>query len=250
MIADLRAPAPADLLTAWEIGLQDAGARADAVLATVAAEVADPGRLPLGQRNRLLLAARSLLFGQVAEVVAPCASCEEPLEAEVSLDVLLAALANAPDEPRTVDVRSRGYYVCLRLPTAVDLAGLPADVAAAAGVLLARCVVEARHGDAQIGPERLPDGVVRAVDAALAAADPGANLELAATCPSCGAAGTLALDPVTLLWSELEAWGWRMLSEVHCLAGAYGWAEADVLAMSPTRRRAYLHLCGAGEGGA
>jgi hypothetical protein len=33
-----------------------------------------------------------------------------------------------------------------------------------------------------------------------------------------------------------------MLYDVHALASAYGWREADVLAMSPMRRQVYLEL--------
>ena len=35
------------------------------------------------------------------------------------------------------------------------------------------------------------------------------------------------------------------LAEVHALAAAYGWTEAEVLALSAARRRAYLELVGA-----
>jgi hypothetical protein len=34
-----------------------------------------------------------------------------------------------------------------------------------------------------------------------------------------------------------------MLREVDTLAAAYHWAEADILALSPRRRQAYLELC-------
>jgi hypothetical protein len=34
------------------------------------------------------------------------------------------------------------------------------------------------------------------------------------------------------------------LREVHTLAWAYGWREADILAMSPARRQFYIELVG------
>ena len=37
----------------------------------------------------------------------------------------------------------------------------------------------------------------------------------------------------------------RLLGHVHALARAYGWREADILAMSPARRQVYLDLAGA-----
>ena len=36
----------------------------------------------------------------------------------------------------------------------------------------------------------------------------------------------------------------RLLGEVHTLARAYHWREAEILAMSSRRRQAYLELAG------
>jgi hypothetical protein len=240
-------PAASDLLAAWERGLIDPGARTDALLAAVGLD--EPGAvLPLGRRNRWLLEARRLLFGAVADVVAPCPGCGDQLEAEVSLPALLDGLPGTLADD-AVTVRASGYDVALRLPTAADLVDLPDGAEPAAHVLLTRLVVDARRHGKRVDAAALPDTVARAADVALADADPAASLELAVSCPGCGADASLVLDPLTLLWDEVDAWGWRMLGEVHALAGAYGWTEADVLALTPTRRQAYLHLSGAGEGG-
>ena len=40
----------------------------------------------------------------------------------------------------------------------------------------------------------------------------------------------------------MHAWARRTLRDVHVLARAYGWREADVLALSPTRRQIYVEL--------
>lgn len=243
----LTVPAASDLLAAWERGLIDTGARTDVLLAAVGID--EPSAtLPLGRRNRLLLEARRLLFGAVADVVAPCADCGEQLEAEVSLSALLGGLPGTVAQD-LVTVRARGYDVALRLPTATDLDDLPAGVGRAARELLARVVVEARRHGEHVDAAAFPASIVRAADVALAEADPAASLELVVSCPGCGADASLDLDPVTLLWDEVDAWGWRTLSDVHALAGAYGWTEADVLALTPTRRQAYLHLSQAGEEG-
>lgn len=240
-------PGAGALLTAWERGLLEPGSRGDALLAAVGAVEQPAGLLPLGRRNRMLLDARRLLFGPVADVVAPCDACGERLEAEVSLPALLGALPSAAVDP--APVRLRGYEVRLRLPTGDDLTDLPGDVEAAARELLARVVLTVSRGGEDVELGSLPPGVLRAADEALAAADPAADLELAVDCPDCGAQATVVLDPVELLWDEVDAWAWRMLGEVHALAGAYGWSEADVLALTPARRQAYLYLSGAGEGG-
>jgi hypothetical protein len=49
---------------------------------------------------------------------------------------------------------------------------------------------------------------------------------------------------VAYFWSEINAWAYRLLGEVHSLASAYGWREEDILAMSPWRRHVYLEMVG------
>jgi hypothetical protein len=69
-----------------------------------------------------------------------------------------------------------------------------------------------------------------------------ANLELRVNCADCGAVWDAPFDPVPFLWERVEASARRLLGEIHALARAYGWREADVLALSSARRRAYLEL--------
>jgi hypothetical protein len=79
----------------------------------------------------------------------------------------------------------------------------------------------------------------------MAEADPLADIQIAISCPACAQGWRAAFDILTFLWSEIEAWAWRMLSDVHTLASAYGWCERDILALSPTRRQFYLEMVGA-----
>jgi hypothetical protein len=53
------------------------------------------------------------------------------------------------------------------------------------------------------------------------------------------------LDPLSFLWHELEQWARQTLAAVHRLAGAYGWREQDILALSAKRRQIYLEMIGA-----
>ena len=52
----------------------------------------------------------------------------------------------------------------------------------------------------------------------------------------------MPLDVAAFFWTELNAWAVRLLREIHALASAYGWREADILALSPKRRDLYLEL--------
>ena len=49
-------------------------------------------------------------------------------------------------------------------------------------------------------------------------------------------------DIAGFFWAELDAWARRLLREIHTLARFYGWSEAEILALSPLRRRCYLEM--------
>jgi hypothetical protein len=61
-------------------------------------------------------------------------------------------------------------------------------------------------------------------------------------CPECGHAWQERLDVDAFLWAQLSARARKLLVEVHTIASAYGWGEAEILAMHPMRRQAYLEL--------
>jgi hypothetical protein len=83
---------------------------------------------------------------------------------------------------------------------------------------------------------------IEAVGERMAAADPLAEILLRFDCPSCGASFDESLDLTSFLWAEMEGRAKRMLLEVHTLASAYGWSEAEILSLSPARREVYLEM--------
>ena len=80
---------------------------------------------------------------------------------------------------------------------------------------------------------------------ALSAADPLADVQLAVTCGECGRHWDTTFDIASFLWTEICAAVERLLGDVHVLARAYGWSEAEVLAVGPRRRQYYLQAVGA-----
>lgn len=241
----MHSPSAAELLTLWERGHALPRAR-QALLLLAAGWPDDTGaalaQVPIGQRDDRLLALRAHLFGPRLESVVACPACGETLELDLAVDALRAPAPDSRAEPLAVD--ADGYAVRFRLPTTEDLLHASETVGDGAGPIevLARCVVEARHGEAPVAPEALPDAVVAAVAAQMEAADPQANLHLDLTCPACAHGWQSVFDIVSYLWVELDAWAGQMLREVHTLARAYGWHQADILAMSAARRHAYLTL--------
>ena len=82
-----------------------------------------------------------------------------------------------------------------------------------------------------------------ALAAAMAEADPQADLSLQFTCPDCHQQWEPVFDMARFVWQELHAWALRLLRDIDTLASSYHWSETDILAMSPRRRQAYLELC-------
>ncbi|KAF4406240.1 hypothetical protein [Streptomyces lycii] len=113
-------------------------------------------------------------------------------------------------------------------------------------LLLARCVVAASRAGRALPAGRLPElpeSVQRRIAEAAEEADPAAAVTLNVACPECGEATKAELDIASYLWTELDSWARDLLLDVHLLAGAYGWSEREILALSPLRRRYYLELC-------
>jgi hypothetical protein len=119
------------------------------------------------------------------------------------------------------------------------VAGEP-EPAAARRALLGRALLWARDGERELAPGELPAAAAAALAAELALRDPQCEVEFRLRCAGCGHAWLSLLDVAAFYWAELAVQARRLLGEVRQLAAAYGWREADVLAMSAARRAAYL----------
>lgn len=236
----------AELVHLWERGA--ALHAVDRALLTLAA--AEPGRtrdelarLPLGDRDALLLEVRRATLGDRLEAVEDCPRCDGRVEVDLSC---AGAAAGPGAEPGHWTVRHGDVRLTLRTLDSLDAAAAAAageaGAEAARTVLLRRAVVAAERDGHELAVEELPAGAVAAVAAALAERDPRAELLLELECPSCGGAWTAALDVASFVWAELASRAQRVLGEVGALAAAFGWREADILALSEPRRAAYLAL--------
>jgi hypothetical protein len=241
----VRVPSASELLGAWERGLDRGPVERGLLLLALASPEDDPQYLAsvgIGERNRRLLALREALFGSQLTGVAVCVACSQRLD----LDFVADDLLGGPATTEQLMLREGEYEVELRLPDSRDLlaASLAASAEHAASLLLERCVVATRVSG---GPssEPLPRHLVTAAARRLADADPQADVQLLLRCPSCGADCTTPFDIVLFLWTEIERWAARLFVEVHVLAGAYGWAEREILSLSDARRRQYLQMVGA-----
>jgi hypothetical protein len=244
----MRALTATDLLSVWENGDAMSAPRRALLLLVAATPEATPeeiGRLPVGRRDDLLLRLRASAFGPGLEATAVCPGCGEKLEMAFTTDDLLVPGASGSCAPLTLEFAE--HSLIFRLPDGSDLVEMTAvpDLAEAESALLRRCVLSARLGERVLSPEELPAAVVTALADRLAEADPQADIRISLACPACAHRWEEPFDIVTFFWREIEAWAARILREVHALATAYGWSEAEIVALSPSRRRKYLELVAA-----
>jgi len=239
----MRPLSSSELLAVWDAGLgQSPLERALALLA--AADDSRPdilASLPIGQRDGRLLTLREWTFGARVTAVTTCTGCGQDLE----LDFVVAEIrADAPaDGADAMSLARDRHTVRFRPPTSADLMAVrDADPARRPELLLDRCVVEARRDGEPVSAGGLPPAVVDAMVDRMAESDPQADVRLAVSCSACGRTWRAVFDISSYFWSEIDAWARRILREVHTLASAYGWAEREVLALSPRRRRVYLEM--------
>lgn len=232
---------PEAILDVWERSRRlDPFDRAHHLRAALAPAAAPDDLLaePVGVRDAALVRGRVATFGPAAECFVECPRCGEPLELTVDLAQLVATVGDDPPATGPHRLDGADATVTYRLPTIADL-GAISGAADPRAALLDRCVLAVEPG-----PDALDPDAVDALDAAMAALDPLADVELALTCAPCGHAWTARFDIADHLWREVEAEAGRLIAEVDALARAYGWSEAEILLLSAERRQSYLERLG------
>jgi hypothetical protein len=232
----MRTFSTSDILEIWEKGRRlhplDQGLLALSIaLPYPSGEVAN---WPLGRRNQALFDLHCQTFGSRLQGWTSCTNCGENVEFDLNANELMPAQEKDYAMPETLTLGGERF----RLPTSRDLASVTTDSDArpAAIRLLERCRVS------QVGPLALSDAMLDEVEEKLAATDPMADIRLALLCPACGHKWDATLDISQFVWAQIESRAHRLLWEVHHLARAYGWTEAETLSLPAGRRATYLEM--------
>ena len=232
----MRTFSASDILDIWEQGRRlHPLDRALLALSTALLEPSeDMADWPLGRRNHALFDFHCQAFGSRLQGWTSCTGCGEKVEFDLDASELVSAQEEKHARPETLTVRGERF----RLPTSRDLAEVMAgsDARQAAIGLLERC----RENRAE--PLALSDAMLEEVEEKLASADPMADICLALRCPACGHEWDGTLDIGRFVWAEIESRARRLLLEVHHLARAYGWTEAETLSLPAARRAMYLEM--------
>jgi hypothetical protein len=235
-----------DLLLVRDLGeRQGSEERAVTLLSLALPETPDEElrRLSLGQRNAQLLNLRQRLFGPWLDAFAQCPRCGQAVELTLSADALRVADPSATSYAE-FELESAGYTLRFRRVDSGDLQAVAASasVEEAKTLLAGRCLLEARYEGRSVAVAELPTTVIERLAEGLAECDPQAETLIDLICPACENGWQILFDVASFLYTEIEAQARRLLREVHTLARAYAWREADILAMSARRRRDYLEL--------
>lgn len=201
----------------------------------------------LDRRVRALLAVIRAGAGDRLTWPARCleGTCGREMELELSVEQLLST-----PEPAAEFCCSPApeQMLELRLATGADQRRWRATAEPGGHDLvsvLATSLVRAVNGEHPPPGWMLPREWLPGLDAAFGEHDPLGSLELRVACPWCGAQSLLEPDLEALALSYLALEQRRVLEQVHQLARAYHWTEAQVLAVPPRRRALYLaRACG------
>lgn len=201
------------------------------------------GALTRSDRSRLVLWLRASLFGDrvLLTITCPNPACGELAD----MDLRISEIAPPPTAlaPEAIEVATPAGAAVLREPTGEDdqhLAGLEGSHRSRAGALWQRLVT--LEGEPLSDWWALDAASRHQLALALHRMSQAPELSFVTRCPSCAGWIELHLDPVRLLRRQLALGAGRLLVEVHALAFHYGWGEAEILALSRTRRWRYLEL--------
>jgi hypothetical protein len=239
-----------EILATWERGIDRPVFERALLLLDAASDQSldDMAALTIGQRDARLLDLREAIFGSSLPCLTACPNCGERVELNLNVsDLRVSALPRVEQNNDILAIEAEGLTLEFRLPNSFDLSAASSakDSDRARVLLIERCLLAVHDQKKEVIYSSLSPSVLDALTEAMAEADPQSHLELALSCPSCELDWQAVFDIASYLWGEIQTWALRILREVHILASAYGWREADILALSPLRRQLYLERVGA-----
>jgi hypothetical protein len=236
-------PSAKRLLDVWDQASRAPAWQRSILLLAASDQDLDPegaALLPVGERDARLLRLREVIFGSQMTGVTGCPQCTERLELTLNWADFDSSAAENPQTGHRFQFGE--YAISFRLPTTLDLAAANGcrNIEEARLLILQLCVLSLKRLGEDTPVAEAPEELIRELERYMAEIDPNADVRLALACPACEHQWNAPFDIGSFFWTEFNAWAHRRLEEVHRLASAYGWSEADILELSPLRRRYYL----------
>jgi hypothetical protein len=194
-------------------------------------------QMTVADRDRVLAALHTIMFGARIAGDASCRSCNEKFNFDFDLGELVA---QASPDPSAAEAVGEGWYsgpgnLCFRLPTGEDEAQAAGLDAARAARVIAQCCLqdpEAATAEGFALAERLTARLAPLVDRVLDAA-----------CPECGASNPMSFSIERYFLSSIMADRGQLMREIHRMAAGYGWSLAEILSLPRSQRQTLaLHI--------
>jgi len=210
--------------------------------------------MTMGDREALLLHIRRMTFGDRLNCLLSCPACSGRMDFQLNTETLIvpAAAGARPQYDEDFLVDGITFRVKFRVPTGRDVQQAVANSAAvpdsAVHALIARCLESVHQADTkeEVPSTKWPAGLARQVAARMSELDPQAETKLHVECPACRHAFSVFFDIADFLFRELREQERRFYEEVHQLALAYHWGEAEILRMTVRKRQLYLDMLNGG----
>jgi Zn finger protein HypA/HybF involved in hydrogenase expression len=244
----MQALTSADLLQLWEAGSEQTLIERSLLFLAKALPEQTPSSLAMlsiGERDEMLLCLREYLFGTKLKNTAACPKCADIVEWESnSRDMHLQPVPPLPANSVLEFVKD-DLNIKYRLPNSTDLLRVIRNAnsyIADPNKLLTDCIVDIQHNSEAIQVTNLDAETLQALEIQISNDDPQADIGMMLNCPACSNEWEAKFDILSYLWTEIDVWATHLLHEIYLLASAFGWAEKDILNMSPQRRTMYVKL--------
>jgi hypothetical protein len=238
------------MLMAWERSRELP--EQEAVLAVLALalperHINELANLPLGERNALLLEVRAATLGQRMDGFAVCPECGAQLE--LALDARELAKGIRAQDPRSAD-EVAGHTMRAANTLDVLAASVAESEAQARSILVARTLNVTKAELDQANEldqtdqwlESQPEPVIELLLDRFEQINSSAEIRARFQCAECRSRTSVDVDIAHFFLREIARVARRLMTDIHELAGAYGWSERSIAAMSGARRAAYLEM--------
>lgn len=256
-LAELREPTGRDQALLANLNTASPARCVSALIATLVLRIGEcspttEGLLGLtaGDRERLLLAICSRLFGAETDLVASCPTCKSLVEVAIRFGDLLSARPHSLETTCSLAAKDGQWTAEIAPPTGANLERTLAAGPRAARQLLEDCLIKLLDAQgASVSRDCLPVECEVELAEKLLALDPLAECSIAVECPHCATTFETLLDGFALLKTAIGGAD-QLYGDVYRMARSYHWSEADILALPLARRAHYLAIAAAAEAGA
>jgi len=198
--------------------------------------------LLVGDREYLVMKLFEITSGSTLNILLRCPGedCRQPMDVTLSLGEMTPESRAIASQYFRVRVPSQPEIeIEFRLPTGTDQEAMVGivDESRAVSALLARCT---GLDEAEI--DALPASTRREIEDRMEELAPQVNIEINTTCPECGRRFTGETGWAAYCLGQMVGQSAVLEREIHLLAWHYHWSEADVLAMTRSKRRRYVAL--------